>query len=75
MKKLNNGYLETKFKVFRRSDDTIVDETEAYIKIDSIVGIIRSINGNTTDIILVSGDRYTTTENFEDFCIDFFKEN
>lgn len=39
MKKLSNGYLETKFKVFRRSDDTIVDETEAYIKIDSIVGI------------------------------------
>ena len=75
MKKLNNGYLETKFKVFRRSDDTIVDETEAYIKIDSIVGIVRSINDNTTDIILVSGDRYTTTENFEDFCIDFFKEN
>lgn len=75
MKKLNNGYLETKFKVFRKNDDTIVDETEAYIKIDSIVGIIRSINDNTTDIILVSGDRYTTTENFEDFCIDFFKEN
>jgi hypothetical protein len=75
MKKLSNGYLETKFKVFRRSDDTIVDETEAYIKIDSIVGIARSINDNTTDIILVSGDRYTTTENFEDFCIDFFKEN
>ena len=62
MKKLSNGYLETKFKVFRRSDDTMVDETEAYIKIDSIVGIC-------------SGDRYTTTENFEDFCIDFFKEN
>ena len=75
MKKLSNGYLETKFRVFRRSDNTIVDETEAYIKIDSIVGIIRSINDNTTDIILVSGDRYTTTENFEDFCIDFFKEN
>lgn len=75
MKKLSNGYLETKFRVFRKSDDTIVDETEAYIKIDSIVGIIRSINDNTTDIILVSGDRYTTTENFEDFCIDFFKEN
>ena len=75
MKKLSNGQLETKFKVFRRSDDTIVDETEAYIKIDSIVGIVRSINDNTTDIILVSGDRYTTTENFEDFCIDFFKEN
>lgn len=75
MKKLSNGYLETKFRVFRKNDDTIVDETEAYIKIDSIVGIIRSINGNTTDIILVSGDRYTTTENFEDFCIDFFKEN
>lgn len=75
MKKLSNGYLETKFKVFRRSDDTIVDETEAYIEIDSIVGIVRSINDNTTDIILVSGDRYTTTENFEDFCIDFFKEN
>ena len=75
MKKLSNGYLETKFRVFRRSDDTIVDETEAYIKIDSIVGIVRSINDNTTDIILVSGDRYTTTENFEDFCIDFFKEN
>ena len=75
MKKLSNGYLETKFKVFRRSDDTIVDETEAYIKIDSIVGIVRSINDNTTDIILVSGDRYTTTENLEDFCIDFFKEN
>lgn len=75
MKKLSNGYLETKFKVFRRSDNTIVDETEAYIKIDSIVGIVRSINDNTTDIILVSGDRYTTTENFEDFCIDFFKEN
>lgn len=67
MKKLSNGYLETKFKVFRRSDDTIV--------IDSIVGICRSINSNTTDIILTSGDRYTTTENFEDFCIDFFKEN
>ena len=75
MKKLSNGYLETKFKVFRRSDDTMVDETEAYIKIDSIVGICRSINSNTTDIILTSGDRYTTTENFEDFCIDFFKEN
>ena len=74
MKKLSNGYLETKFKVFRRSVDTIVDETEAYIKIDSIVGIIRSINDNTTDIILVSGDRYTTTENFEDFCIDFLKK-
>lgn len=43
MKKLNNGYLETKFKVFRRSDDTIVDETEAYIKIDSIVGIIEAL--------------------------------
>lgn len=75
MKKLSNGYLETKFKVFRCSDDTIVDETEAYIKIDSIVGICRSIKSNTTDIILTSGDRYTTTENFEDFCIDFFKEN
>lgn len=75
MKKLSNGYLETKFRVFLKNDDTIVDETEAYIKIDSIVGIIRSINDNTTDIILVSGDRYTTTENFEDFCIDFFKEN
>lgn len=75
MKKLSNGYLETKFRVFHKNDDTIVDETEAYIKIDSIVGIIRSINDNTTDIILVSGDRYTTTENFEDFCIDFFKEN
>ena len=75
MKKLSNGYLETKVRVFRKNDDTIVDETEAYIKIDSIVGIIRSINDNTTDIILVSGDRYTTTENFEDFCIDFFKEN
>jgi hypothetical protein len=75
MKKLSNGYLETKFRVFCKNDDTIVDETEAYIKIDSIVGIIRSINDNTTDIILVSGDRYTTTENFEDFCIDFFKEN
>lgn len=75
MKKLSNGYLETKFKVYRRSDDTVVDETEAYIKINSIVGISRSIGGNTTDIILISGDRYTTTENFEDFCIDFFKEN
>lgn len=53
----------------------MVDETEAYIKIDSIVGICRSIKSNTTDIILASGDRYTTTENFEDFCIDFFKEN
>lgn len=68
IQKQNLGY-------FRKNDDTIVDETEAYIKIDSIVGIIRSINDNTTDIILVSGDRYTTTENFEDFCIDFFKEN
>lgn len=32
MKKLSNGYLKTKFRVFRKNDDTIVDETEAYIK-------------------------------------------
>lgn len=32
MKKLNNGYLETKFKVFRRSDDTIVDEKKPTLK-------------------------------------------
>lgn len=67
MKKLSNGYLETKFKVFRRSDDTMV--------IDSIIGISRSIGSNTADITLINGERYTTTENFEDFCIDFFKEN
>lgn len=75
MKKLSNGYLETKFKVFRRSDDTMVDEVEVYIKIDSIIGISRSIGSNTADITLINGGRYTTTENFEDFCIDFFKEN
>lgn len=75
MKKLSNGYLETKFKVFHRSDDTMVDEVEVYIKIDSIIGISRSIGSNTADITLINGERYTTTENFEDFCIDFFKEN
>ena len=33
MKKLSNGYLETKFKVFRRSDDTIVDEYVEVLKV------------------------------------------
>lgn len=75
MKKLNSKWLETKFKAFRKSDDTLVDEVEVYIKIDSIIGISRSIGSNTTDITLINGERYTTTENFEDFCIDFFREN
>ena len=36
MKKLSNGYLETKFKVFRRSDDTMVDEQE-YLEVLEVI--------------------------------------